>query len=135
MTLAMPGRVLPCGILAHVPDASRPQHCPTPPRARRPGAAGRTAPSRRAGFDGPGGLVTLTVPADVAVAAEDAGELELVDPEGLPLARVAVGSTYAADGAPDHRRRHPAHAPPVRRLPPAAPVPRRRPAERTTGAR
>ncbi len=52
-----------------------------------------------AGFEGAGGLVTLTVPAEVAEAARDAGALELVDPEGLPLARVEVGSTYdAGDG-------------------------------------
>ena len=36
------------------------------------------------------------MPTEVAAAAIDAGALELVDPEGLPLARVAVGSTYDA---------------------------------------
>ena len=72
-----------------------PQHCPS---ARElddlellaHGAFGLT------GFEGPGGLVTLTVPTEVAAAAQDAGSLELVDPEGLPLARVTVGSTYDA---------------------------------------
>ncbi|QWZ08109.1 adenylyl-sulfate kinase [Nocardioides panacis] len=72
-----------------------PQHCPTPRELDdlellAHGAFGL------AGFEGPGGLVTLTVPTVVAAAAADAGALELVDPEGLPLARVSVGSTYDA---------------------------------------
>jgi sulfate adenylyltransferase len=75
-----------------------PQHCPTPRELDdlellTHGVFGLT------GFEGPGGLVTLTVPHDVAAAAQEAGALELVDPEGLPLARVEVGSTYdAGDG-------------------------------------
>ena len=48
------------------------------------------------GFEGPGGLVTLSVPPAVADAARDTGALELVDPEGLPLARVTLASTYDA---------------------------------------
>jgi len=35
-------------------------------------------------------LISLTLPEDVHTAAEAAGGVELVDPEGLPLARVAV---------------------------------------------
>ena len=35
-------------------------------------------------------LISLTLPEDVHAAAEGAGGVELVDPEGLPLARVAV---------------------------------------------
>ena len=35
-------------------------------------------------------LISLTLPEDVQAAAEAAGGVELVDPEGLPLARVAV---------------------------------------------
>ena len=50
----------------------------------------------RSGFEPAGGLVTLHVPADVAQAAREAGGLELVDPEGLPLARVKLESTYDA---------------------------------------
>jgi sulfate adenylyltransferase len=79
-----------------VPDQPAvPQHCPTPRELDdlellAHGAFGLT------GFEGPGGLVTLTVPTEVAAAAADARVLELVDPEGLPLARVAVGSTYDA---------------------------------------
>jgi sulfate adenylyltransferase len=81
-----------------VPDQPTvPQHCPT---ARElddlellaHGAFGLT------GFEGEGGLVTLHVPTELADAAQDAGALELVDPEGLPLARVEVRSTYPADG-------------------------------------
>ena len=37
-------------------------------------------------------LVSLTLPDDVRRAAEQAGAVELVDPEGLPLARVAIPS-------------------------------------------
>ncbi|WP_017932990.1 adenylyl-sulfate kinase [Nocardioides sp. Iso805N] len=40
-------------------------------------------------FNAPGSVVTLTLPDDVAAAATEAGEVELVDPEGLPLARVS----------------------------------------------
>ena len=46
------------------------------------------------GFEGPDGLVTLHVPADVAASAKDAGAVELVDPEGVPLATVTIESTY-----------------------------------------
>ncbi|MFC0866211.1 adenylyl-sulfate kinase [Sphaerimonospora cavernae] len=48
------------------------------------------------GFEGPEGLVTLRVPPEVAADGIAAGELELVDPEGLPLARLTVRSTYPA---------------------------------------
>jgi sulfate adenylyltransferase len=81
-----------------VPDTpAAPQHCPSPRELDdlellTHGVFGDPA------FEGPGGLVTLQVPEPVAVAARDAGELELVDPEGLPLARVDVASTYPADG-------------------------------------
>jgi len=40
-------------------------------------------------FNAPGSPITLTLPPDVAELATAAGEVELVDPEGLPLARVA----------------------------------------------
>lgn len=40
-------------------------------------------------FNVPESPVTLTLPDDVAAAATEAGEVEIVDPEGLPLARVA----------------------------------------------
>nr|WP_218876944.1 adenylyl-sulfate kinase [Nocardioides marinisabuli] len=41
-------------------------------------------------FNEPGSPVTLTLPTDVEAAAQAAGGVELVDPEGLPLARVSV---------------------------------------------
>ena len=41
-------------------------------------------------FDEEGSPVTLTLPDDVRRAAEQAGGVELVDPEGLPLARVRL---------------------------------------------
>ncbi len=68
---------------------SVPQHCPSPRELDdlellTHGAFGLD------GFEGPGGLVTLRVPPAVAAAALSAGSLELVDPEGLPLATVAV---------------------------------------------
>lgn len=46
------------------------------------------------GFSGSDGLVTLCVPENTAKQAVDAGTLELVDPEGVPLACVTVRSTY-----------------------------------------
>ncbi len=74
-------------------QASVPQHCPS---ARElddlellaHGVLGDV------GFEGPDGSVTLHVPPGVATAAEQAGAVELVDPEGLPLARVEVRATY-----------------------------------------
>ncbi|MGH3443747.1 MAG: hypothetical protein ACRDPB_00090, partial [Nocardioidaceae bacterium] len=62
-------------------QASPVQHCPS---ARElddlelltSGALGLS------GFEGPSGLVTLTVSAATAAAAREAGSLELVDPEG-----------------------------------------------------
>ena len=75
-----------------------PQHCPSPRELDdlellTHGVLGLT------GFEGPGGLVTLRVPAAVAAAAQETGSLELVDPEGMPLATVEVGSTYDAGDA------------------------------------
>jgi sulfate adenylyltransferase len=79
-----------------VPDHP-PQHCPSPRELDdlellTHGVLGDGE------FEGPDGLITLRVPNAVAAAARGVGSLELVDPEGLPLARVAVASTYAADG-------------------------------------
>jgi sulfate adenylyltransferase len=82
-----------------VPDPTPvPQHCPTPRELDDlelllHGVLGLT------GFEGPGGLVTLHVPTAVAAAAAAAGSLELVDPEGVPLAAVEVRGTYDVDGA------------------------------------
>jgi sulfate adenylyltransferase len=67
-----------------------PQHCPTPRELDDLEllAIGALAPLRA--FGEPGSPVTLTLPADVEAAASAAGAVELVDPEGLPLARVGV---------------------------------------------
>ena len=73
-----------------VPDEPVPQHCPTPTELDDLEllVSGALAPLTR--FDEPGSPVTLSLPDDVRAAAETAGAVELVDPEGLPLARVAV---------------------------------------------
>ncbi len=67
-----------------------PQYCPTPRELDDLEllAIGALAPT--AAFDEPGSPVTLTLPPEVAGAATEAGAVELVDPEGLPLARVSV---------------------------------------------
>ncbi|WP_241153751.1 adenylyl-sulfate kinase [Nocardioides pantholopis] len=67
-----------------------PQHCPTPRELDDLEllVGGALAPVTR--FDEPGSPVTLSLPPDVAAAASAAGAVELVDPEGLPLARVTV---------------------------------------------
>ncbi len=69
------------------------QHCPTPRELDDLELLTHGALGLR-GFEGPGGLLTLRVPTVVAAAARDTGSLELVDPEGVPLARVTVESTY-----------------------------------------
>ncbi|GAA4109700.1 hypothetical protein GCM10022215_04260 [Nocardioides fonticola] len=72
------------------PTKPWPQHCPTPRELDDLEllTTGALAPLTR--FDEPGSPVTLTLPDAVAAAAAEAGGVELVDPEGLPLARVAV---------------------------------------------
>lgn len=71
------------------PDRITPQHCPT----RRELddlellTGGAFAPVW--GFNEPGSPITLDIPVEVADRADLAGAIELVDPEGLPLARVA----------------------------------------------
>ncbi len=46
-------------------------------------------------FEGHGGLFTLRAPRQLVDQA--VGEVELVDPEGVPLARVTSRTTYPAD--------------------------------------
>jgi sulfate adenylyltransferase len=71
-----------------VPDAPVPQHCPTPRELDDLEllTTGALAPMTR--FGEPGSPVTLTLPPELA----DAPVVELVDPEGLPLARVTTAS-------------------------------------------
>lgn len=71
-----------------------PQHSPSPRALDDLELLCHGALAPLTGFEGPDGLVTLHVPADVAAAAERAGSLELVDPEGVPLAVLTVGSVY-----------------------------------------
>ncbi|WP_245155964.1 adenylyl-sulfate kinase [Nocardioides sp. 503] len=74
-------------------NSRAPQHCPLPRELDDLEllSIGALLPTRS--FNEPGSAVTLTLPAEVAAAAAEAGAVELVDPEGLPLARVSVGST------------------------------------------
>jgi sulfate adenylyltransferase len=71
-----------------------PQHSPSPRELDDLELLSHGALAPVTGFEGPDGLVTLHVPADVAAGTTAAGKLELVDPEGVPLALVDVESTY-----------------------------------------
>ena len=73
-----------------MPQPAPPQHCPTPRELDDLEllANGALRPTTR--FDEPGSPVTLDLPPLVEAAARAAGAVELVDPEGLPLARVTV---------------------------------------------
>ncbi|GAB2456269.1 hypothetical protein GCM10027062_40610 [Nocardioides hungaricus] len=65
-----------------------PQHCPTPRELDDLELLVTGALAPTVAFDEPGSPVTLELPADVAERAAAAGAVELVDPEGLPLAQV-----------------------------------------------
>ncbi len=67
-----------------------PQFCPTPRELDDLELLATGALAPLTAFDEEGSPVTLTLPEDVRRAAEQAGGVELVDPEGLPLARVRV---------------------------------------------
>jgi sulfate adenylyltransferase len=90
-----------------VPTPAIPQLCPSPRELDDLEllVAGAFAPVTA--FDEPGSPITLHVPAEL-----DADEVELVDPEGLPLARV----TKRADGAREISSLSPATYGPFRRL-------------------
>ena len=79
-----------------VPESPIPQHCPTARELDDLELLVHGALAPLTGFEGPDGLVTLQVPPSVADAARAAGSIELVDPEGVPLAHVEVASTYDA---------------------------------------
>ncbi len=53
---------------------------------------------------GPASPITLSVSRDAAEVAAGVGELDLIDPEGAPLARMTVTSTYAVEPAANDRR-------------------------------
>ncbi len=69
--------------------------------------SGALAPLTR--FDEPGSPVSLSIPEAVRAAAGPDGEIELVDPEGLPLATVAADGSVRPLSSPSHgpfRRLH-----------------------------
>jgi sulfate adenylyltransferase len=76
--------------------AARPQHAPSPRELDDLELLSHGALAPLTGYEGPDGLVSLHVPGDVADQAREAGSLELVDPEGVPLALVEVEATYDA---------------------------------------
>lgn len=69
---------------------SYPQYCPSPRELDDLELLTTGALTPIAAFNEPGSPVTLELPVDVQAAAERAGGVELVDPEGLPLALVSV---------------------------------------------
>jgi sulfate adenylyltransferase len=73
-----------------VPTPAPPQFCPTPRELDDLELLANGALAPVTGFDEPGSPVTLDLPAEVLTAAEAAGAVEIVDPEGLPLALVTV---------------------------------------------
>ena len=75
-----------------------PQHCPSPRELDDLELLSHGALGVPARFEGDGGQVTLQAPPAVAELASKAGMIELVDPEGVPLATVTVESTYPAAG-------------------------------------
>ncbi len=70
--------------------APLPQYCPTPRELDDLELLVSGALVPTVVFNEPGSAVTLELPDDVAQAAAAAGAVELVDPEGLPLAHVEV---------------------------------------------
>ncbi len=63
------------------------------------GATDLTGFTRPEGDHGVPGLA-LFVPPEVADPAQEAGTLDLLDPEGVPLARLTVQETYPDRGQP-----------------------------------
>lgn len=75
-----------------------PQHCPSPRELDDLELLLNGALAPTTAFNEPGSPITLTLPPELETAARAAGGVELVDPEGLPLARVDL----PADPASDH---------------------------------
>lgn len=67
-----------------------PQYCPTPRELDDLELLLSGALVPTVTFNEPGSPITLELPEDVAALAATAGAVELVDPEGLPLAEVAL---------------------------------------------
>ena len=72
-----------------MPTPPVPQHCPTPVELDDLELLVSGALGEPPAFNQPGSPVTLTLPEPVAAQARSRGAVELVDPEGLPLARVS----------------------------------------------
>jgi sulfate adenylyltransferase len=73
-----------------VSNAVVPQHCPAQRELDDLELLSSGALAPITAYNEPGSPVTLVLPPDVLAAAAESGEVELVDPEGLPLARVDV---------------------------------------------
>ncbi|HLO36817.1 MAG TPA: adenylyl-sulfate kinase, partial [Candidatus Deferrimicrobium sp.] len=71
-------------------NSSAPQHCPSPRELDDLELLTTGALAPISAFNEPGSPITLDLPPAVADAARAAGAVELVDPEGLPLALVGV---------------------------------------------
>ncbi|WP_299058167.1 adenylyl-sulfate kinase [uncultured Nocardioides sp.] len=76
-----------------------PQHCPSPTELDDLELLLSGAAAPQTTF---GGALALDLPGDVAAAQHDAGAVELVDPEGLPLARLALDGTLTALSRPEY---------------------------------
>ncbi|HEX5089577.1 MAG TPA: adenylyl-sulfate kinase [Nocardioides sp.] len=72
-----------------MPSPPVPQHCPTPIELDDLELLASGALGEPRAFNQPGSPVTLELPEPVATEARVVGAVELVDPEGLPLARVS----------------------------------------------
>ncbi len=68
-----------------------PQHCPSPGELDDLELLSVGAMAPTVGFNEPGSPVTLTLPDALAAEVAAGGVVELVDPEGLPLATVGAG--------------------------------------------
>ena len=73
-----------------MPNPPVPQHCPSPRELDDLELLTTGALAPIASFNQPGSPITLDLPTAVAEQATAAGAVELVDPEGLPLAVVSV---------------------------------------------
>ncbi|WP_309649444.1 adenylyl-sulfate kinase, partial [Nocardioides sp.] len=74
-------------------SARTPQYCPSQRELDDLELLANGALAPITDFNEPGSPVTLTLPPLVVEEAAAAGAVELVDPEGLPLARVVMGAT------------------------------------------
>ncbi|WP_239456483.1 adenylyl-sulfate kinase [Nocardioides solisilvae] len=80
-----------------MPDTSLPQHCPTPVELDDLELLVSGAYAPTTGFNEPGSAITLTLPP----ALREAEAVELVDPEGLPLARALRDGRFTPSSGTD----------------------------------